>query len=521
MSVLTYVDLFERAARAAGNRTALIDETGALSFAEVAALTSRFANALIASGFGPETRFAILGPNTSLAMVAHIAGQRAGGAWANINLRNSLAGNIDILKRGGCEAVFFHSSCVHMIPEISADVETLRFLVCVDKDVDGFPSMETYSKDTYETAGNVHLGPAQVGLLGSTGGTTGAAKITQSGQAFLSMSALGFMLEMRFDRPPVNLAVAPITHAGGLVALATLAMGGTVVMMATPDLDKLFANIEQHRVSLLFLPPTLIYMLMSHPKCGSTDFSSLRYLLSSAAPITTEKIIKAREIFGPVVCQCYAQTECGMPLTFISPREVSEAIADPKYAHRLKSAGRQTAIVGALEIMGDEGEILPSGQVGEIVIRGPMVMSAYVNDPAATTEIKRFGWQHTGDVGYRDAEGYIYVTDRKRDLIITGGFNVFPLEVEDVLMSHAAVQDCAVIGVADEKWGEAVKAVVQLAPGGQASEEELIWLCKEALGSVKAPKSVDFIEQLPRSPVGKVLKRELRKQYAREKLPEA
>ena len=210
-----------------------------------------------------------------------------------------------------------------------------------------------------------------------------------------------------------------------------------------------------------------------------------------------------------------------MPLTFISPREVSEAIADPKYAHRLKSAGRQTAIVGALEIMGDEGEILPSGQVGEIVIRGPMVMSAYVNDPAATTEIKRFGWQHTGDVGYRDAEGYIYVTDRKRDLIITGGFNVFPLEVEDVLMSHAAVQDCAVIGVADEKWGEAVKAVVQLAPGGQASEEELIWLCKEALGSVKAPKSVDFIEQLPRSPVGKVLKRELRKQYAREKLPEA
>lgn len=519
MTTVTYTDLFERAARAAGNRVALIDDTGELSYAEIEAITSRFANALIAQGFKPETPFAILSPNTSLALVAHIAGQRAGGAWANINLRNSLAGNIDILRRGRCEAVFFHSSCSPMIPEIKAGVETLRFAICVDKDVDGFPSIETFSRSAPCTSGNVHLKPTQIGVLGSTGGTTGLPKITQSSQAFLSMSALGFMLQMRFDLPPVNLAVAPITHAGGLVALATLAMGGTVVMMATPDLDKLLTNVEKYRVSMLFLPPTVIYMLMNHPRCRDTDFSSLRYLMSSAAPITADKIERAHEIFGPVVCQAYAQTESGMPLTFISPAEVSEAIAHRKYAQRLKSAGRQTAIVSALEIMSETGEILPSGQVGEIVIKAPMVMFAYVNDPEASADIKKFGWQHTGDLGYRDEDGYVYITDRKRDLIITGGFNVFPLEVEEVLTTHAAVQDCAVIGVPDDKWGEAVKAVVELAPGKNVSEEELIHLCKEALGNVKAPKSIDFIAQLPRSPVGKVLKRDLRRQYSTDTSP--
>lgn len=514
MNALTYTDLFERAARARGPHTALIDDTGALTFADVENLTSRFANALRADGFAPETPFAIFGPNTSLALVAHIAGQRAGGAWANVNLRNSLANNIDILKRGKCAALFFHSSCAQMVAEILAEVETVRFAICLDRDIEGYPSIATYAKNAPYSAGNVHLEATHVGVLGSTGGTTGLPKITQSSQAFLSMSALGFMSAMPFDAAPVNLAVAPITHAGGLVALATLAMGGTVVMMSTPDLDKLLANIETHRVSLLFLPPTVIYMLMNHPKSATTDFSSLRYLMSSAAPITADKIAKAHEIFGPVICQCYAQTECGMPLTFISPAEVTQAVTDKTYAHRLRSAGRQAAIVSALEIMSETGEILPPGEIGEIVVRAPSVMFAYVGDPDATAEIKKFGWQHTGDVGYRDAEGYIYVTDRKRDLIITGGFNVFPLEVEEVLMRHSAVQDCAVIGVPDEKWGEAVKAVVELAPGRKVEADELIHMCKDALGSVKAPKTVDFMEQLPRSPVGKVLRREVRKLYS-------
>ncbi len=166
-----------------------------------------------------------------------------------------------------------------------------------------------------------------------------------------------------------------------------------------------------------------------------------------------------------------------------------------------------------LEVMSDDGRILPRGERGEIVLRGGLVMKGYYKNPEATKEASTFGWHHTGDIGVIDDDGFVYIVDRKKDMIISGGFNVFPSEVEQVLWSHPAVQDCAVIGVPDEKWGEAVKAVVELKPGAKATPEELIELAKDKLGGVKAPKTVDFMATLPRSPVGKVLKKDLRATY--------
>ena len=166
-----------------------------------------------------------------------------------------------------------------------------------------------------------------------------------------------------------------------------------------------------------------------------------------------------------------------------------------------------------VEVMDDEGNLLPRGERGEIVVRGGLVMAGYYNNAAATEEASRFGWHHTGDIGVIDEDGFVYIVDRKRDMIISGGFNVFPSEVEQVLWGHPAVQDCAVIGVPDTKWGEQVKAVIELKPGARATAEELIALCKEKLGGVKAPKSIDFSPGLPRSPVGKVLKKVLREPY--------
>jgi acyl-CoA synthetase (AMP-forming)/AMP-acid ligase II len=513
MMELNYVDLFDRAARIGGARAALIDDGGTLSFNEVAARANGFGQALIQKGFGPSTRFALLSPNTSAAMVAMLGGLKAGGAWCNINLRNALATNIDILARGGCEALFFHSTTAEWVPQIQQGVPTLRFAICVDQQVAGYPSLQGFAAGASEAPLNIHLAADGVGFQGSTGGTTGAPKITQGGQDFLTWNTIGFMTDLQFDQPPVNLALAPITHAGGIVALATLAMAGTVVLMPAADLGKLLEAIPRHRVSLLFLPPTVIYMLMNHPQCRATDFSSLRYLMSAAAPFAVEKIAQAHEVFGPVICQSFGQTESGFPLTFMPPCAVTEALKDKALAPRLKSVGLQTSNVAAIEILNEQGETVGAGEVGEIVVRGPTVMWRYINDPEATAAIKQHGWQHTGDLGYRDEAGFIYVSDRKRDLIITGGFNVFPLEVEQVLTAHPAVQDCAVIGVPDEKWGEAVKAVVELAPGKNASEAELIALCKDKLGPVMAPKSIEFIDALPRSAVGKVLKRELRARY--------
>ena len=180
--------------------------------------------------------------------------------------------------------------------------------------------------------------------------------------------------------------------------------------------------------------------------------------------------------------------------------------------HNSQSDG-STLNCAAMEAMADDGTILPPGETGELVLRGPTTMKEYLDDPVATAEAQAHGWHHTGDIGYRDVDGYVFITDRKRDMIVSGGFNLFPFEIEQVLLAHPAVQDCAVIGVPDEKWGEAVKACVQLKAGAQVDEETLIAVCKESLGSMKAPKSVDFIDDLPRSPVGKVLKRELRAPY--------
>jgi acyl-CoA synthetase (AMP-forming)/AMP-acid ligase II len=197
----------------------------------------------------------------------------------------------------------------------------------------------------------------------------------------------------------------------------------------------------------------------------------------------------------------------------MSPAEMAQAARDPAFRHRLLSCGRPTVIVEDMGVMDESGRLLGANEAGEVVLRGPTVMTGYLDDEAASAEIRQFGWHHTGDIGKFDQDGYFYITDRKRDLIISGGFNIFPFEVESALMKHPAVQDCAVIGVPDEKWGEAVKACVQLKPGASISAEALIAWAKEGVGSMKAPKSVDFIDSLPRSPVGKVLKRDLRLPY--------
>ncbi len=214
MGTLNYTDLFDRAARISWNRRALVDDTGTMTYAEVSALGNRFAQALIAAGFAPSTRFASLSPNTSLALLAMLAGVRAGGAWCNINLRSAPAVNIDILRRGGGEALFFHSSVAKLIPDLERGVPTLRLVICVDQDVDGHPSLKSFAKGGTDGPVNVRLARDAVGFQGSTGGTTGAPKITQGTADFLSMNAIGFMFALPFDEPPVNLALAPITHAG-------------------------------------------------------------------------------------------------------------------------------------------------------------------------------------------------------------------------------------------------------------------------------------------------------------------
>ena len=227
--------------------------------------------------------------------------------------------------------------------------------------------------------------------------------------------------------------------------------------------------------------------------------------------MSVEKLKECLDVFGPVMVQTFGQAESPMVCTVLDQKD-HQVIGNPDLEHRLASCGRPTLLT-PVGIMDDDGNLLPAGERGEIVVRGNLVMPGYYKNPEATAEVSGFGWHHTGDIGYLDKDNFLYIVDRKKDMIITGGFNVYPSEVEQVIWAHEAVQDCAVIGVPDDKWGEAVKAVIELKPGKQVGADEIMALCKQALGSVKTPKSVEFWDALPRSPVGKVRKKDIREKF--------
>ncbi|MCV7411398.1 hypothetical protein AWC05_09280 [Mycobacterium florentinum] len=505
-------DHLDAAARCWPNRCGFGGSGGDISFSEARTAVNKLARALVADGCKVGMPFAVISPNDSRTLVTMLGAMRAGGAWCNVNSSAPLAVTTDLLRRGGCRILFYHSSVADKVPAIAAELPNVTRLLCIDSADTDHPWAAQWSQHHSDAALDLAIPGDALGCQGVTGGTSGHPKITQASHDFLLMSTLAWATCWHFDEPPVNLAVAPITHAGGMIALAQMQFGGTTICLAPPDVGEVIRRIQEHRVTTVFLPPTLIYRLLSHPELRHADLSSLRYVISAGAPIAPERITDAVHALGPVVAQAYGQTEAGFPLTWMSPTKVATAVLS-RDTKRLLSCGRPTFISTQLEAMDDDGIILPPGETGEIVLRGPTTMLCYLDDPEATAEVQRHGWHHTGDIGHRDEDGYVFITDRLRDVIISGGFNVFPFEVEQAILERPEVADCAVIGVPSEQWGETVHACIELRPGAVLSETTLIDHCKRLVGSVKAPKTIEFVTGLPRSPVGKVLKRELRAPY--------
>jgi len=283
------------------------------------------------------------------------------------------------------------------------------------------------------------------------------------------------------------------------------------VILPRFDAGAVLESIERHRVTHMFLPPTAFYALLAHPEVRRRDCSSLRLMLLAASPVSPDRVKEGVEIFGPCVCQSYGQTEAPMLITWLDRKTVAAAAAGD-HPERLRSCGKATYAV-RLAIMDEQGKLLGAHQRGEIVARGALVTPGYHNLPEATAEIRTHGWHHTGDVGYYDEHGYFYIVDRKKDMIITGGFNVYSGEVESCLMGIPGIYECAVVGVPHDTWGEAVKAIVVLREGQALKEEEIIAYCKEKLGGVKAPKSVEFCGEIPKTPAGKIDRKKLRGPY--------
>jgi len=514
---MAIIDFFDRGWRINPEGAAYIQDDRSYSFNEVGELSCRIANGLLAAGFPKETKGAVWAVNDVTAWTCTLGLWRANMCWIPVGARSSADENHYVLDAFDCEVLFFQKYFASVIAELKPRLPKIKLWICVDGDPPELPdarSLMDWVKDQPATRPNVPVDMDDVVMLSSTGGTTGMPKGVMNTHRSVQTFCAHFMMGCPYgaEEKPVNLAAAPMTHTAGVLSVPCTARGGTVVVVTKPDPAVLLGAIPKYRITEFFLPPTVIYRLLDIPDLGKkVDFSSLKYFMYGAAPMSVEKLKQAIEVIGPVMMGGYGQTEAPASISYLPP---DEHFAGGKVAsdERLSSVGRPNPLI-SVEIMNDVNQILPQGETGEICVCGDLVMKGYYKAPEKTAETIIDGWLHTGDVGHIDAEGYLHITDRKKDMIISGGFNVYPSEVEQVVWSHPAVRDCAVIGVPDEKWGEAVKAVVELNAGQSVTSEELIALCKDKLGSVKAPKTVDFVETLPRSPVGKVLKKDLRAQY--------
>lgn len=510
---MSIIDFFDRGCSLNGQSDAFVMEDQRWSYAEAFGLSCKIAHALVSLRLPKETKVAVLSENHPVSWMCVLSLWRAGCTWVPLNPRSSVMEQQQILHGFDVEVLFFQKGFAPVVEQLREQCAQLRQLICIDGSIPGAEALPEWVANWPMTPPGSNCDPDDLAAIMPTGGTTGIPKGVMLSHRNLGVSIANSIINNHYgpDEPIVNLAAAPMTHSAGFLSFPASARGGTVVVLTKPDPATLLDTIERHRVTEFFLPPTVIYRLLETPGIRQRDFSSLRYFMYGAAPMSVEKLRDAISVFGPVMLQGYGQTEAPGGIAAMRPGEhfVAGRIAPDE---RLSACGLPS-VLNALAIMDDQGRVLSHGSTGEICVRGDIVMKGYYKQPDKTAETIIDGWLHTGDVGHLDAEGFLHITDRKRDVIISGGFNIYPSEVEQVLWAHSAVLDCAVIGVPDEQWGEAVKAVVELKPDADATEEELIALCKAKLGSVKAPKTVDFVSPLPRSPVGKVLKKKIRDTY--------
>jgi fatty-acyl-CoA synthase len=351
------------------------------------------------------------------------------------------------------------------------------------------------------------VGPHDVMRLGYSGGTTGKPKSLASVQRTGLATMTIMMAEWEWPNPPRFLSCTPLSHAGAAMFLPTLLKGGTMLVLPSFEPVAVMTAIQEHRINCIMLVPTMIYALLDHPRFSEFDLSSLEVVYYGASAISAGRLKEAIERIGPVFFQFYGQAEAPMVITVM--RRAEHNINDMR---RLASCGRPVPWVH-VALLDSQNAPVPDGEPGEICVRGPLVMDGYRDNPELTEQTFAGGWLHTGDVAVRDPDGFLRIIDRTKDMIVSGGFNIYPREIEDVLSQHPAVSQVAVIGVPHAKWGEAVKAVVVLRPAMNATPEELSALVAERKGAFQAPKSVDFVDAIPMTALAKPDKKALRAQY--------
>jgi long-chain acyl-CoA synthetase len=462
----------------------------------------RLASALRALGVERGDRVIIQMPNCPEVLQSFGAVYAIGAVVVPINFLVGDEETAFIYRDSGAETVI---SSMQFWPKIEASrkqAPNIKHIILIDKEVPpGALSYHALVQANEELPEIEETQDDDLAALIYTAGTTGRPKGVMHTHG--SLCANGRMQNATHKLPPIltTVNILPLCHIYGIASLihATLVGGGKIVLVGSFDIDAIFSAIERYRAQIMAAVPTMYIYMLLYPEPEKYDLSSMRYWISGSAPLTLETQSRFKERFGHEIIEGWGLTEAGGN-NCCNPFEGKKKIGSVG----LPAQGT------VMKVVDDQGREVPIGKEGEIIISGPMLMKGYWNKPQETAEVLKDGWLYTGDIGYQDADGYFFITERKKDIIIKGGENIAPREVEEVIFSHPKVSEAAVIGVKDEIYGEDIKACVVLKPGESATETEIISHCEKRLKHFKSPKYVVFLNALPKSLVGKVLKKELR-----------
>lgn len=506
-------DMLHRAAKLYGRKVALIEGPNRFPYSEVNSRVNRLANGLLKLGLKKGEKAAFMGYNCHEFVESYFALAKCGLVSVPVNARFSSDEAAYLVNHSDSVALICNSDLNETVSKMRETTPGLRWVISTGDNQGNFLSYESILGEGADEEPDLQLALDDVALIMYTSGATGTPKGVVTTHRNIMSNTNTMCLELRIVPEDITLLAMPLFHNGGLwPTMSQVYRGGTTVLMRHFDVEEMLKKVDEQRVTFLNLVPTMLLRIVTNPNLSQYSLESLRLIMYAGAPIPLEQLKKAMKILGPHrFYNSLGSTEASGNL--LSFPTTDHALEGPMAA-KLGSVGKDAMGVEIL-IVDDQGKPLPAGEVGEIIGRGDNITKGYWKMPEETAEVFKDGWLYTGDMGYRDEDGYVFVVDRKKDIIITGGENVASREVEEVLHQHSAVREAAVIGVPDEEWGEAVKAVVVLAPStsGGVNEADLIDFCKARLAGYKKPRSIDIVEELPKNAAGKIDKASLKRFY--------
>ncbi|MFE7560018.1 long-chain fatty acid--CoA ligase [Kitasatospora sp. NPDC057500] len=483
-----------------------------LTYAELDDRSDRLATALRGMGLERGDRVATLAANRAELVVTEVALYKAGLARVPVNARLGEAEVAHLLRESGARVLLTDAGHQDTVRAVLPGT-SVKTVLCYDGPGELGPGYARTLADTAPEAVDVECGEHDTAVLHFTSGSTGRLKaaVQTYGNRLALMRKSVMNADTRVGPGGRQILAGPVTHASGMPLMGVFFAGGCAIVLPRWDAEEFLATVQRERATHAFVVPTMVNTVLALPNARDYDLSSLRQLIYGAAPMSPARIRAAWDLFGPVLSQGYGCGETTSGVLFLSTEDHRRAI-DGEDEELLLSCGRPLAEAD-VRIVDESGAQVPDGVIGEIAVRGPDVVPRYHNEPALSAESFRDGWFLTGDLARRRPDGYVFIVDRRKDMIISGGFNIYAVEVESVLHQHPDVHEAAVVGVPDEQWGEAVKAVVVLRDGAGLTEEQLTAFCSERLARMKKPRSVDFVTALPHNPNGKIDRRAIREPY--------